>query len=216
MALFVFPLTDGTPYTWWVGRGNEKHIYWGGSAPGIQKCSCGMDRNCTDTKYDCNCDADHELWWVVAAPIVQSEGPFKKKRKKLRIWCDCTKKKKWDFYFLFYFTTVRSGKSVLKHAAFKSQILEFLALIQPTKRVKRTALHHGSPVWINLSGKGNREGHSNFSRKCLLYFKMGYSDNPEFPSSWDPRIKTFSFQPQRAGARGWSSTKTSIALTNEM
>uniref|UniRef100_A0A3Q1ITD5 Uncharacterized protein n=1 Tax=Anabas testudineus TaxID=64144 RepID=A0A3Q1ITD5_ANATE len=39
---------DGTPYTWWVGRG-----------PGIQKCACGIDRNCTDPKYDCNCDADH-------------------------------------------------------------------------------------------------------------------------------------------------------------
>uniref|UniRef100_H3CRS5 Contactin associated protein 2 n=1 Tax=Tetraodon nigroviridis TaxID=99883 RepID=H3CRS5_TETNG len=53
---------DGTPFTWWVGQGNEKHFYWGGSAPGIQKCACGMDRNCTDTKYDCNCDADHNLW----------------------------------------------------------------------------------------------------------------------------------------------------------
>ncbi|CAF97960.1 unnamed protein product [Tetraodon nigroviridis] len=55
-------LSDGTPFTWWVGQGNEKHFYWGGSAPGIQKCACGMDRNCTDTKYDCNCDADHNLW----------------------------------------------------------------------------------------------------------------------------------------------------------
>lgn len=54
--------TDGTPYTWWVGQGNEKHFYWGGSGPGIQKCACGMDRNCSDTKYDCNCDADHKLW----------------------------------------------------------------------------------------------------------------------------------------------------------
>lgn len=53
---------DGTPYTWWVGRGSEKHFYWGGSGPGIQKCACGIDRNCTDPKYDCNCDADHKLW----------------------------------------------------------------------------------------------------------------------------------------------------------
>ncbi|XP_040921380.1 contactin-associated protein-like 2a [Toxotes jaculatrix] len=49
---------DGTPYTWWVGRGSEKHFYWGGSGPGIQKCACGIDKNCTDPKYDCNCDAD--------------------------------------------------------------------------------------------------------------------------------------------------------------
>ncbi|XP_048858192.1 contactin-associated protein-like 2 isoform X2 [Brienomyrus brachyistius] len=53
---------DGTPYTWWVGRGNEKHYYWGGSGPGIQKCACGIERNCTDPKYYCNCDADHRQW----------------------------------------------------------------------------------------------------------------------------------------------------------
>ncbi|XP_030623394.1 contactin-associated protein-like 2a [Chanos chanos] len=53
---------EGTPYTWWVGRGNEKHFYWGGSGPGIQKCACGIERNCTDPKYYCNCDADHKQW----------------------------------------------------------------------------------------------------------------------------------------------------------
>uniref|UniRef100_A0A8C6MCJ7 Contactin associated protein 2 n=1 Tax=Nothobranchius furzeri TaxID=105023 RepID=A0A8C6MCJ7_NOTFU len=53
---------DGTPYTWWVGRGSEKHFYWGGSGPGIQKCACGIERNCTDPKYDCNCDADAKQW----------------------------------------------------------------------------------------------------------------------------------------------------------
>ncbi|KAJ8336695.1 hypothetical protein SKAU_G00379150 [Synaphobranchus kaupii] len=53
---------DGTPYTWWVGRGNEKHFYWGGSGPGIQKCACGIERNCSDPKYYCNCDADQKQW----------------------------------------------------------------------------------------------------------------------------------------------------------
>ncbi|XP_033856004.3 contactin-associated protein-like 2 [Acipenser ruthenus] len=53
---------DGTPYTWWVGKGNEKHFYWGGSGPGIQKCACGIERNCTDPKYYCNCDADQKQW----------------------------------------------------------------------------------------------------------------------------------------------------------
>uniref|UniRef100_A0A8C9UAI8 Contactin associated protein 2 n=1 Tax=Scleropages formosus TaxID=113540 RepID=A0A8C9UAI8_SCLFO len=53
---------DGTPYTWWLGRGSEKHFYWGGSGPGIQKCACGIERNCTDPKYYCNCDADHKQW----------------------------------------------------------------------------------------------------------------------------------------------------------
>uniref|UniRef100_A0AAR2LAJ4 Contactin associated protein 2 n=1 Tax=Pygocentrus nattereri TaxID=42514 RepID=A0AAR2LAJ4_PYGNA len=53
---------DGSPYTWWVGRGNEKHFYWGGSGPGIQKCACGIERNCTDPNYYCNCDADQRQW----------------------------------------------------------------------------------------------------------------------------------------------------------
>uniref|UniRef100_A0A4W6CA27 Contactin associated protein 2b n=1 Tax=Lates calcarifer TaxID=8187 RepID=A0A4W6CA27_LATCA len=49
---------DGVPFTWWVGRANERHSYWGGSGPGIQKCSCGIEHNCTDPKHYCNCDAD--------------------------------------------------------------------------------------------------------------------------------------------------------------
>ncbi|GAA6088718.1 contactin-associated protein-like 2b [Tachysurus ichikawai] len=53
---------DGPPYTWWVGRGNEKHFYWGGSGPGIQKCACGIERNCTDPNFYCNCDADQRHW----------------------------------------------------------------------------------------------------------------------------------------------------------
>uniref|UniRef100_A0A672KQF6 Contactin-associated protein-like 2 n=1 Tax=Sinocyclocheilus grahami TaxID=75366 RepID=A0A672KQF6_SINGR len=53
---------DGSPSTWWVGRGNEKHFYWGGSGPGVQKCACGIERNCTDARYYCNCDADLRQW----------------------------------------------------------------------------------------------------------------------------------------------------------
>ncbi|XP_061777945.1 contactin-associated protein-like 2a isoform X3 [Nerophis ophidion] len=64
---------DGTPYTWWVGRGSEKHFYWGGSGPGIQKCACGIDRNCTDPKYDCNCDADHAQWREDSGPLTYKE-----------------------------------------------------------------------------------------------------------------------------------------------
>uniref|UniRef100_A0A671W9S1 Contactin associated protein 2 n=1 Tax=Sparus aurata TaxID=8175 RepID=A0A671W9S1_SPAAU len=64
---------DGTPYTWWVGRGSEKHFYWGGSLPGIQKCACGIDRNCTDPKYDCNCDADNKQWREDSGLLVNKE-----------------------------------------------------------------------------------------------------------------------------------------------
>uniref|UniRef100_A0A4W6FRD8 Contactin associated protein 2 n=1 Tax=Lates calcarifer TaxID=8187 RepID=A0A4W6FRD8_LATCA len=64
---------DGTPYTWWVGRGSEKHFYWGGSGPGIQKCACGIDRNCTDPKYDCNCDADLTQWREDSGLLIYKE-----------------------------------------------------------------------------------------------------------------------------------------------
>ncbi|XP_072343810.1 contactin-associated protein 1 isoform X1 [Scyliorhinus torazame] len=52
----------GLPFSWWLGRGSEKHFYWGGASPGSQRCACGMDRSCTDPKYYCNCDADYGLW----------------------------------------------------------------------------------------------------------------------------------------------------------
>ncbi|KAK5850192.1 hypothetical protein PBY51_014461 [Eleginops maclovinus] len=72
--MFLFVLSpDGTPYTWWVGRGSEKHFYWGGSGPGIQKCACGIDRNCTDPKYDCNCDADLRQWREDAGLLIYKE-----------------------------------------------------------------------------------------------------------------------------------------------
>ncbi|XP_011484399.1 contactin-associated protein-like 2 [Oryzias latipes] len=53
---------DGVPFTWWVGRANEKHFYWGGSGPGIQKCACGIENNCTDPGRFCNCDAELRAW----------------------------------------------------------------------------------------------------------------------------------------------------------
>ncbi|XP_051894738.1 contactin-associated protein 1 [Pristis pectinata] len=53
---------SGLPFTWWLGRGSEKHFYWGDASPGIQRCSCGMNRVCADPKYYCNCDADYKQW----------------------------------------------------------------------------------------------------------------------------------------------------------
>ncbi|XP_062373361.1 contactin-associated protein-like 2b [Sardina pilchardus] len=53
---------EGPPFTWWLGRGNEKHTYWGGSGPGVQKCACGIERNCTEPSHYCNCDADQRQW----------------------------------------------------------------------------------------------------------------------------------------------------------
>ncbi|KAM8963611.1 contactin-associated protein-like 3 isoform 1-T1 [Lycaon pictus] len=53
---------DGTPVSWWVGRTNETHTYWGGSLPDAQNCACGLQGNCLDSQYHCNCDADRNEW----------------------------------------------------------------------------------------------------------------------------------------------------------
>ncbi|KAG9474253.1 hypothetical protein GDO78_004522, partial [Eleutherodactylus coqui] len=52
----------GLPYSFWMGRNNERHFYWGGSNPGIQRCGCGIEKTCADPRYFCNCDADHAQW----------------------------------------------------------------------------------------------------------------------------------------------------------
>uniref|UniRef100_A0A665V546 Contactin-associated protein-like 2 n=1 Tax=Echeneis naucrates TaxID=173247 RepID=A0A665V546_ECHNA len=70
--VFAFIL-DGVPFTWWVGRANERHSYWGGSGPGIQKCSCGIEHNCTDPKHYCNCDADLRSWREDAGLLVYKD-----------------------------------------------------------------------------------------------------------------------------------------------
>ncbi|KAF6078468.1 hypothetical protein HJG60_009265 [Phyllostomus discolor] len=53
---------DGTPLSWWVGRTNETQTYWGGSSPDPQKCACGLEGNCVDSQYYCNCNADRNEW----------------------------------------------------------------------------------------------------------------------------------------------------------
>ncbi|XP_074137802.1 contactin-associated protein-like 4 isoform X2 [Sminthopsis crassicaudata] len=53
---------DGIPLSWWVGRTNETQTYWGGSLPDVQKCTCGLQGNCIDSQYYCNCDADRNEW----------------------------------------------------------------------------------------------------------------------------------------------------------
>ncbi|KAM6160919.1 contactin-associated protein-like 3 [Erethizon dorsatum] len=53
---------DGTPLSWWVGRTNETHSSGGGSWPGAPKCTCGLEGNCSDSQYHCNCDADRNEW----------------------------------------------------------------------------------------------------------------------------------------------------------
>ncbi|XP_073701158.1 contactin-associated protein-like 5 [Garra rufa] len=58
----LFNPWDGTPLSWWVDRRGEKRTYWGGFQPGVQQCSCGLEENCADVNYFCNCDADRVSW----------------------------------------------------------------------------------------------------------------------------------------------------------
>ncbi|KPP59398.1 hypothetical protein Z043_122685 [Scleropages formosus] len=52
----------GQPFSYWMGRHNESHLYWGGSFPESQKCGCAINGTCKDTRFSCNCDADYRQW----------------------------------------------------------------------------------------------------------------------------------------------------------
>ncbi|XP_033843286.1 contactin-associated protein-like 5 [Periophthalmus magnuspinnatus] len=58
----LFNAKDGSPLSWWLDRGGERRSYWGGFLPGVQQCSCGLEENCADMNYFCNCDADRDAW----------------------------------------------------------------------------------------------------------------------------------------------------------
>lgn len=60
--LSLICVLDGTALSWWAGRANETHTYWGGSFPGAHQCACGLERDCLDPQYGCNCDADRDEW----------------------------------------------------------------------------------------------------------------------------------------------------------
>ncbi|KAJ8414416.1 hypothetical protein AAFF_G00052860 [Aldrovandia affinis] len=53
---------SGRPFSYWMGRNNESHMYWGGSFMQSQKCGCAINRTCTDARFYCNCDADYRIW----------------------------------------------------------------------------------------------------------------------------------------------------------
>ncbi|KAG7492337.1 hypothetical protein MATL_G00013200 [Megalops atlanticus] len=53
---------NGRPFSYWIGRHNESHMYWGGAFPQSQKCGCAINQTCTSPKFSCNCDADYRRW----------------------------------------------------------------------------------------------------------------------------------------------------------
>ncbi|XP_034272079.1 contactin-associated protein 1 [Pantherophis guttatus] len=52
----------GMPLSFWMGRNEERHYYWGGSPPGLGRCACGMEKSCANPLFYCNCDAEHLMW----------------------------------------------------------------------------------------------------------------------------------------------------------
>ncbi|XP_069905922.1 contactin-associated protein-like 3 [Oryctolagus cuniculus] len=64
---------DGSPLSWWSGRTNETLMYWGGSQPDAQRCTCGLEGNCSGSQYHCNCDADWNAWSSETIVLSQKE-----------------------------------------------------------------------------------------------------------------------------------------------
>ncbi|XP_041861798.1 contactin-associated protein-like 4 isoform X2 [Melanotaenia boesemani] len=55
---------DGSPFSWWVGGPDPSQIqtYSSGALSGSRQCACGLQDNCLDSSYYCNCDADYDQW----------------------------------------------------------------------------------------------------------------------------------------------------------
>ncbi|KAM4877959.1 contactin-associated protein-like 3 isoform 2-T2 [Thomomys bottae] len=63
----------GSPLSWWAGKTNKTHTYWGGSLPNAEKCTCGLEGSCTDSQYHCNCDAGQNEWTSDTIVLSQKE-----------------------------------------------------------------------------------------------------------------------------------------------
>ncbi|XP_073097754.1 contactin-associated protein-like 5 isoform X3 [Manis javanica] len=55
-------VTDGVPFSWWVGQSGERHPSWTGAPPGAQQCGCGLDQSCLDVGHLCSCGSDKDGW----------------------------------------------------------------------------------------------------------------------------------------------------------
>uniref|UniRef100_A0A8C5D9P3 Contactin-associated protein-like 4 n=1 Tax=Gouania willdenowi TaxID=441366 RepID=A0A8C5D9P3_GOUWI len=55
---------EGSPFSWWLGGPSPGWVqtYWGGAHPGSHQCFCGLQGDCVDPQYYCNCDADRAEW----------------------------------------------------------------------------------------------------------------------------------------------------------
>lgn len=39
--------------------------YWGGALPDSHQCACALLGKCLDSRFACNCDANHDQWYCV-------------------------------------------------------------------------------------------------------------------------------------------------------
>ncbi|CAD5111793.1 DgyrCDS1067 [Dimorphilus gyrociliatus] len=59
------PFHKNRTITYWKGRENKKHLYFGGASYKSQNCACGEDKSClngTNKELRCNCDANDWKW----------------------------------------------------------------------------------------------------------------------------------------------------------
>ena len=50
---------NNKPQSWWRDRNGAKHFFWAGAKTNNRShtCQCGIDGDCVDPSYKCNCDA---------------------------------------------------------------------------------------------------------------------------------------------------------------
>uniref|UniRef100_A0A8C7X7R4 Contactin associated protein like 3 n=1 Tax=Oryzias sinensis TaxID=183150 RepID=A0A8C7X7R4_9TELE len=67
---------DGAPLSWWMGGPGPGRVqtYWGGALPDSHQCACARLGKCLDSRFACNCDADHDQWTDDSGLITQKEN----------------------------------------------------------------------------------------------------------------------------------------------
>jgi len=54
----VAPLEfNGVQESWWNDRNNVPRYFWSGVNTNQHTCQCGIDKNCVDPSFKCNCDS---------------------------------------------------------------------------------------------------------------------------------------------------------------
>lgn len=51
---------NGVPYSWWEDVNEISRYFWSGNDPNIHTCQCGIEQNCLDNQFRCNCDSNQQ------------------------------------------------------------------------------------------------------------------------------------------------------------